>query len=69
MDYLHETEELLKEIFCVDWIGDNKIDDIIDETLKASGTTLEDLASIIETAAKNGHSIKEQKEILNEILT
>ncbi|HBF39632.1 MAG TPA: hypothetical protein DDW50_20240 [Firmicutes bacterium] len=69
MDYIHETKEILKEIFCTSWMDDNKIDDIIDETLKASGTTIEDLANVIETAVKNGHSIKEQKEILSEILT
>jgi hypothetical protein len=69
MDYIHETREILKEIFCSYWMDDKEIDKIIDETLKKAGTTLEILADIIETAAKNGHSIKEQKEFLSEILT
>jgi hypothetical protein len=69
MDYIHETREILKEIFCTYWMEDNQIDKIIDDTLKASDITLEQLAGIIEAAVKNGHSIQEQKEILSEIFT
>ena len=69
MDYIHETREILREIFCADRIDNNKIDEMIEETLKASGTTLENLANVLETGVKNGYSINEQKELLREILT
>jgi hypothetical protein len=69
MDYIHETRELLKEIFCTYWMEDNQIDKVIDDTLKASDITLEQLADIVEAAVKNGHSLQEQKEILSEIFT
>ncbi len=69
MDYTHETRKILKEIFGANWMDDKEIDKVIDETLRKSGTTIEKLAHVIETAVKDGYSINEQKEILSEILT
>ena len=66
--YKKESENLLKELFCEEWMDEDDWNEFLVELDKATGlSTIDQMSNDIETGIKNGHSLEKQIEICKEI--
>jgi len=67
----HETEidKLLKELLYDErWMDDVDYKEVIDLTFKTMGITKQKLSDDIEVGIKNGHTVKQQIDLLKRVL-
>ncbi|MFT6880879.1 MAG: putative Ser/Thr protein kinase [Arcticibacterium sp.] len=67
----HETEidKLLKELlYDKSWMDDEDYKEVIDLTFKTMGITKQKLSDDIETGIKNGYTVKQQIDLLKQVL-
>jgi hypothetical protein len=67
----HETkiDKLLRELlYDESWMDDEDYKEVIDLTFKTMGITKQKLSDDIETGIKNGYTVKQQIDLLKQVL-
>jgi hypothetical protein len=69
MKYENEINEVINTVCPKEgWMTDEEHQEIIEETFKQMGITKQKLSDDIETGVKNGHSVKQQIELMKQVL-
>jgi len=64
-----EIDNLLKELFYDEsWMGEEDYKEVIYLTFETVGVTKQKLSDDIETGIKNGHTVKQQIDLLKRVL-
>jgi len=69
MKYENEINEIINTVLPKEgWMTDEEHQEIIEETFKQMGINKQKLSDDIETGVKNGYTVKQQIELLKQVL-
>ena len=64
MKHEKEIDQLLKELFYDEWMGESDYNNLIDEIMRELKTGKQTLSDDIETGINNGHSVESQLKLV-----